>query len=214
MTRTLLAHAKDARAPGDSQKPLAAAMTQEDNSAQGEGIRSMNGLMLRTTVAAAILLVTLVAVGYLVAHNVRMNSSCTSLLLTVGVVTRLALDMKIGLKLPLSLLATREETKAKSEHPMRTGVYGFFYVCTIIAFVPLNGFLNGHSPVVGAAINGALIALGINYCVTDIRAAGRHDLPAKYLWMLTASSLLLTIWLIFWCGESIRQEIEATHSGH
>ena len=174
----------------------------------------MNELKLRTVVVLAVLLTTLIVVGYLVAHNVSMTSHCTSLLLTVGVVARLVLDMKIGLKQPLPPLPTWEETKTRLEHPPRTGKHVFFYFCTIFAFVLFNRFLNELSPVGGAAINGALIALGVNGCVMDIRATGRRDLPAKYFWMLAASSLLMTIWLIFSCGESIRKEIAATHSGH
>ena len=174
----------------------------------------MNELKLRTMVVVAILLATLIVVGYLVAHNVSMTSHCTSLLLTVGVVARLVLETKVRLKQPLPPLPSWEETKATLEHPPSVAKHVLLYFLSIFAFILLNHFVNKLSPVGGVAIEAVLAVLVAGGCVADVRAIGRRHLPAKYVWMLTTCSLLLSIGIIFMCGETIRSGIMSPHSGH
>jgi hypothetical protein len=57
----------------------------------------MKGLMFRTIVVLAILLTTLAAAGYLAAHNVSVAPHYTVWLLSVGIVARLVLEMKVWL---------------------------------------------------------------------------------------------------------------------
>jgi hypothetical protein len=61
------------------------------------------------------------------------------------------------------------------------------------------------------AVLAVLVAIG---CVADVRAMDQRHLPAKYVWMLTVSSLMISMWVIFTCGESIRSGIMSPHSGH
>ena len=178
----------------------------------------MNGLLFRTMVVVAILLATLVAAGYLAAHNVSLVSDyfpfmCVGL---IAMIAGMVLETKIRLKQPLPPLPplpSWEETKASMEHPVPVGKHVLLRISPILGVFLLFMLLDKLSPLCGVGIQGVLtvgVAIG---CVADVRAIGRRHLPAKYIWMLTACSLLFSIGLIFMCGEVIRGKIAPTPLG-
>ena len=146
-------------------------------------------------IVMAILLASIAFSVYEAAHNVTMFFIWTPLFM-VASVSNVMLEIKVKRMKPLPPLPSWEETKVALQPQPLIGNKAFKQILQYAAGFIVFFLLQKFSPISYRLISAvSMVAIAIA-CVVNVRALGKNDMPANYIWMFTATSVAGAVALI------------------